>query len=1204
VPGASAQVEIEVIPAASFSHQASLSAALPDPNPLNNSLQATFNLGPAQPGLFLPLVTRSASLPPAPTEPHPAITLSAHSAGLTPADPLTLDWQATDAAGLGLELSVRVPGEVLSATGSLPGAVPANGERYYLTPQHTWQITPTLFLTPTASGSLQVMLPGSQEGEFAFSARLTGPGGYLPAGDSLSVLSSWSPAVFLHASPPAGANGELQVELLTAAGGAQPEPGLAPQAYVPPPVVVYASLTLNDGSQVALPTFAPALEALYRGPAQNARYDLFKGSLAFFGEGDYTFQASLLDDQPFGNPIYKGLAQFNIKRCDQPASLSGVFTSSSGDPLGGTIDYASVRLVDAVSGASVSAVTPEADGAYGLQARPGWYWLLGQAALGGAWHQASSPAPLLLECAGAQQADLVAAAPIPGAQAAEELTDRPAPAQATDFELSPNASDGLPRVNLYMVTTDAAGLGPVAGSLTDVFAESLFDAQLQNLHLITTDDLQQFIAFEQQRQLTGAQFNNNLANEALEAMGGAEFQITLKFVRLGSSGYQVQASLAKMNGEVVRRVASDFNSQSLTLAMVRQAAARLNRHDNDTKGIPDLFRRLRFEQERPIFPKLSVSVTPAVTLPGANVQASLALKDGNGELMPNKSVSLLHWPAGRALGEPPTVISGTTDAQGSFSAMLPVTTTLGVGHVDARFSRGERSWCVLGLQCQGAAVYTVQLPSSLSLTAGRQVLREGESTQVCANLSDQGAPAAGRTLLLAAAGGTLPQGGVTTTGPDGRRCFLFTAGAGVLAQVEASSSNPQATGKIAFQVLSALSQTIGASPTRVPQGGASAVDTQAKLGPAPIPGAPTQFSLAGPGSLSVINTHTNSNGRAATVYTAPSSGGAGTAMVQAVTFVGNLVITSTTQIAYQPPICQAPAGFNCYDVIPINGLGPYQVDDAGTVWGVTSDIQNNPQPASWSNGTTSVLGTILKPAFFNYMDVVDVAAGGYVALAGSPHPRGQDCGGLCTYAMRWAPGSGLTVMRASGSWERPLRINANGDMAGWQNYAYPHPAIWEVFTDTAKMLANVSMNNGFGRIAFSDGGTMSFNGGSNLLYTWSVGSQTPSSYGFSAYGMDLVGMTMVGVANGVAFKSSGGGLTSLGTLGGGASSASAVNANGAIVGWSSLPNGQTTAFLYKNGTMVDLASLVDYNQVNQITPAIDINANGWILLGAALLKPR
>ena len=115
------------------------------------------------------------------------------------------------------------------------------------------------------------------------------------------------------------------------------------------------------------------------------------------------------------------------------------------------------------------------------------------------------------------------------------------------------------------------------------------------------------------------------------------------------------------------------------------------------------------------------------------------------------------------------------------------------------------------------------------------------------------------------------------------------------------------------------------------------------------------------------------------------------------------------------------------------------------------------------------------------------------------------------------------------------------------------------------------------------------------------GSNSSAAYGIAGSG-EIVGSSVVGPASGApshAFLYRQGVMTDPGTLRGDTnSSANSVNDNGQVVGTSSDASGTERAFLYQNGQMYDLNSLIDPSDplLGSVTleEAVSISANGWV----------
>ncbi|MGA2061155.1 MAG: PEP-CTERM sorting domain-containing protein [Thermoguttaceae bacterium] len=88
---------------------------------------------------------------------------------------------------------------------------------------------------------------------------------------------------------------------------------------------------------------------------------------------------------------------------------------------------------------------------------------------------------------------------------------------------------------------------------------------------------------------------------------------------------------------------------------------------------------------------------------------------------------------------------------------------------------------------------------------------------------------------------------------------------------------------------------------------------------------------------------------------------------------------------------------------------------------------------------------------------------------------------------------------------------------------------------------------------------------------------------------------MVGVSASGGFLYSNGTTTYLGTLAGQTAYPWSINSSGTVVGIAGAPYGPGRAFIYSNGTMTDLNSLINPGLGFTLVGAMDINDSGWIV---------
>jgi len=168
-------------------------------------------------------------------------------------------------------------------------------------------------------------------------------------------------------------------------------------------------------------------------------------------------------------------------------------------------------------------------------------------------------------------------------------------------------------------------------------------------------------------------------------------------------------------------------------------------------------------------------------------------------------------------------------------------------------------------------------------------------------------------------------------------------------------------------------------------------------------------------------------------------------------------------------------------------------------------------------------------------------------------------------AQLYSPDSGYADLGTLGTWADPHGLNQNGVVVGTSAVS---EAEWHAF-----MYANGTIQ---------DLGTPDASSGANAINSQGV----VVGYANPAPGDEFEHAVMF----------AGGQAIDLGTLGGLRSSAFDINDNGDILGWSFRADGSLGYFLYSNGAMVDLDTLLDPG--THLTGATSINDDGQILASA------
>lgn len=246
-----------------------------------------------------------------------------------------------------------------------------------------------------------------------------------------------------------------------------------------------------------------------------------------------------------------------------------------------------------------------------------------------------------------------------------------------------------------------------------------------------------------------------------------------------------------------------------------------------------------------------------------------------------------------------------------------------------------------------------------------------------------------------------------------------------------------------------------------------------------------------------------------------------------------------------------------------NAASVTALNDAGQVVG--QDVTSNSLTHAflYANGTMMDLGTLGgNSSTANGINNSGVVVGDASAADASTH------------AFRYANGSMMDLGTFGGASSSGKAINNAGIIAG-------------EYTTSSNTTHGFIYANGVA----TDIGTL---GGSTTLLAGDLG---PSGC-LNAVGQITGVSTLVGDAPGVghAFLYSNGAMNDLGTLGGDFSTAQSVNNVGQVVGYSFLAGDATLhAFLWQNGNMVDLNSLLPVNSGWELITAFFINDAGRIV---------
>jgi len=279
-----------------------------------------------------------------------------------------------------------------------------------------------------------------------------------------------------------------------------------------------------------------------------------------------------------------------------------------------------------------------------------------------------------------------------------------------------------------------------------------------------------------------------------------------------------------------------------------------------------------------------------------------------------------------------------------------------------------------------------------------------------------------------------------------------------------------------------------------------------------------------------------------------------------------------------------------YSITGLGSLGGasavgYKINNSGTVagWAQTASSDRHAFVA------TGVGVQDLSPLFGSDTFANGINASG--VIVGTSYVNGQAHGTIWNGAGSTDLGAGIFV---TGINDAGVVVGGNSHAFSFANGAYRDLGVLQ-----AGGWSSASGINQNGAVVGDAGVGSGFRG---FIWTAGTGMQPIGDLGGGtshATGINNSGAVVgsASLANGYehAFLAMGGALTDLGTLGGGSSFAYSINNGGSVVGYSWLASGQNThAFIYQNGFMLDLNSLLPSGSGWELTEAYGINDAGQV----------
>jgi probable HAF family extracellular repeat protein len=291
---------------------------------------------------------------------------------------------------------------------------------------------------------------------------------------------------------------------------------------------------------------------------------------------------------------------------------------------------------------------------------------------------------------------------------------------------------------------------------------------------------------------------------------------------------------------------------------------------------------------------------------------------------------------------------------------------------------------------------------------------------------------------------------------------------------------------------------------------------------------------------------------------------------------------------------QASPSYSVSDLGTLGGSSAigFKINDSGTVIGWAETVYGYPQAIQSANG-----GPLQPLASLSASDSYALGINSAGVIAGTAYVNGQPHGVIWNGVI--GNGPGITDLGAgiyaTGINDPGVVIGGNGHAFVLANGVYQDLGVlpggdWS----SATGINQSGMVVGDSSVASGNFRGFVWNPQSGMLELGTFGGLNSHATGINKSG-EVIGHASLSSGYEHAFSALGAVMTDLGTLGG-SSCAYGINDSGAIVGYSWPTNGDNAhAFLYLDGTMIDLNALIPSSSGWQLLEAYGINSTGQIV---------